>query len=226
MQSKGKKTIQQAIEHALKRILQQKVSLFSSGRTDAGVHAKAQVANFKTNSVIKTSSLQKSLNSLLPKDISIVKVENVSLDFNSRFCTKSKVYRYTILNRKYPSALLRNTSYFCSYPLDLRLIIRESKVLVGKHDFKSFQATDKIEKGSVRTIKSIKLKKNGDIIYIDIEANGFLKNMARNIIGTLIEVGRGKLPPGSVKKILLAKDRRRAGPTIEAKGLCLLRVFY
>jgi tRNA pseudouridine38-40 synthase len=224
--SSHKKSIQEVIEKTLRRILQEKIRLIASGRTDAGVHALAQVANFETKSNIRPQKLQRALNSLLPQDIVITAIEEKNPDFHSRFSAKSKTYRYSILNRSYPSALLRNTVYHYPYPLDIKLMQKEAKILLGKHNFKSFQASGKLERDPVRTIKSIKITKSQDRIYIDIEADGFLYNMVRNIVGTLLEIGRGKLPEGSLKKILSAKDRRLAGPTAPAKGLCLIRVKY
>jgi len=221
-----KKSIQEVIEKTLQKILREKVRLVVSGRTDAGAHAKAQIANFKTNSVITLNKLRLALNGLLPDDISISKVEEASSSFHSRFDAKSKVYRYTILSRAYPSGLLRGTSYFCSYPLNVRLMRKESRCLTGEHNFKSFQASDKKERSSTRKIKQLKVARNKDLIHIDIEANGFLYNMVRNIVGTLIEIGRGRFPEGSMKRILSAKNRRAAGPTVPAKGLCLIKVKY
>ena len=222
----SKKSIQETIEKALRKILQEKVKLIASGRTDAGVHALAQVANFKTTSKIPLENLQKALNSNLADDISIHKIENAGANFHSRFDAKSKIYRYTILNRTYPSALSRNTVYFCTYPLNAALMLRESRFLLGKHNFKSFQLTQKKERNPVKTIKKICIRKNKDLIQIDIEADGFLYNMVRSIVGTLIEIGRGKLVPGSLKKILHAKSRKLAGPTAPARGLVLLKVKY
>jgi tRNA pseudouridine38-40 synthase len=224
--NKRKKSIQQVLEKTLRKILQEKIQLIASGRTDAGVHALAQVANFKTKSNIAPEKLQRALNGLLPEDITITRIKKVNLDFHSRFSAKSKVYRYSILNRSYPSALLRNAVYYYPYPLDIKLMRKETGVLLGKHNFTSFQASDKIERDPVRTIKSIKITKAQDKIYIDIEADGFLYNMVRNIVGTLLEIGRARLSRGSLKQILLAKDRRLAGPTAPAKGLCLIRVKY
>jgi len=220
------KSIQEVIERTLQKILQEKVKLIASGRTDAGVHAWAQVANFKTNSDIFPGKLQRALNGLLPADITISSVREVPLDFHSRFAAKSKAYRYTILNRSYPSALLKNTVYFYRYPLDIRLMLRESRVLLGRHDFKSFQASGRKERDSVRTIKDLKIIKDRDLIHIEIEADGFLYNMVRNIVGTLIEIGRGRFPRGSLKKILASKNRGLAGPTVPAAGLCLIKVKY
>jgi tRNA pseudouridine38-40 synthase len=220
------KSIQETIEKTLRKILQEKIRLIASGRTDAGIHAKGQVANFKTNSQIPLKKLQAALNSLLPQDITIKNAREVNSNFHSRFNAKSKLYRYTILNNAYRSAFLRNTAYFYPYSLNLKLMRGESKVLLGEHNFKAFQASDKKERGAVRTIKNLKISKEKGLIYIDIEADGFLYNMARNIVGTLIEIGRGRFKKGDLEKILQAKDRRLAGPTAPARGLCLLRVEY
>jgi tRNA pseudouridine38-40 synthase len=225
-QTQKHKTIQATLEKTLRRILSEKIKVIGSGRTDSGVHARGQIANFKTNSNITLEKLQKALNSLLPKDIAVSKVEKKDMSFHSRFDAKSKVYRYTILNRAFPSALLKDTVYFYPYPLNINLMQKESKVLLGRHNFKSFQASDKTERDAVKIIKKIKLSKDKDLIHIDIEADGFLYNMARNITGTLIEIGRGKFLQGSLKKILRSRNRKLAGPTAPAKGLCLLKVKY
>ncbi|MDD2689107.1 MAG: tRNA pseudouridine synthase A, partial [Candidatus Omnitrophica bacterium] len=166
------------------------------------------------------------LNALLPDDIVIAKIKEVGPSFHSRFDAKSKVYRYIILNRSYPSAMLRNKAYFYPYPLDTRLMQQEAGVLLGRHNFKSFQARDKKERDPVKTIKKIRVSRNKDFIYVDIEADGFLYNMVRNIAGTLVEIGRGKISRGSLKKILLSRDRRIAGPTLPACGLYLVKVKY
>ncbi|HTZ11812.1 MAG TPA: tRNA pseudouridine(38-40) synthase TruA [Candidatus Margulisiibacteriota bacterium] len=220
------KSIQEVIEKALQKILREKVKLIASGRTDAGVHALGQVANFKTSARIKPDKLMRGLNALLPDDIRVCRVQEVGPDFHSRFQARSKVYRYTILNRKAPSAFSRNTVYFYPYPLDIKLMQKEARALVGRHNFKSFQTSGSKERASVRTIKRLKISKEGERIIFEIEADGFLYNMVRNIVGTLIETGRGRLSKGSLKKILSALDRRLAGPTAAAKGLCLLKVKY
>ncbi len=226
LQGKKHRTIQEALEKALERILRKRIKITGSGRTDSGVHAKAQVANFKTDSGIAAEKIRLALNAVLPDDITVIKAEEAVLGFHSRFSAKSKVYRYTILNRPSRPTILRDMVYFLSYPLNLRLMRREAKILLGRHNFKSFQAADKEERGAVRTVKRLKITRDRDFIYIDIEADGFIYNMVRNIVGTLIDVGRGRLPEGSIKKILLAKNRRFAGPTVPAKGLCLLEVKY
>lgn len=224
--SRHSKSIQEAIEKTLQKILQEKIRLIGSGRTDAGVHAEAQVANFKTGSGIPLEKLQKALNALLPDDIVITRIEQVSPNFHSRFYAKSKVYRYIILNRPYPSALLKNKVYFYPYPLELRLMQKEANTLLGRHNFKAFQASDKKDRDSIRTIKKLNVTKDKELIYIDIVADGFLYNMVRNIVGTLIEIGRGRFKKGDLKKILLGRDRKLAGSTAPAKGLSLIKVNY
>lgn len=221
------KSIQETIEEALHKILREKVTLAASGRTDAGVHAKAQVANFKIkNNFVPTSKIKKALNGILPDEVSIKDAQETRPDFHSRFDAKSKLYRYTILNSESRSPLLRNHSYHVPYKLNVAAMRNEAHDLLGRRNFRSFQASDKKFRSPIKKIKSITVKKQGECIFIDAEANGFLYNMMRNIAGTLIEIGRGKLPKGSIKKILAAKDRARAGPAAPAKGLCLMEVRY
>lgn len=219
-------SIQETIEKTLQQILQEKVKLIASGRTDAGVHALAQVANFQTKSAIPLKKLQLALNGLLPEDIAITGIAVASPDFHSRFSAKSKIYRYVILNRSYPAPLLRKQVYFYPYPLKVKLMQKEAGALIGKHDFSAFCGADKKERRAVRIIKKIRIIKFKDTVHIDIEANGFLKNMVRVIVGTLIEIGRGRFSAGSTKKILLSKNRQFAGPTAPAQGLALIRVRY
>jgi tRNA pseudouridine38-40 synthase len=224
--NKLKDSIQEILEGTLRKILQEKVKLTGSGRTDAGVHAAGQVANFKTASDIPPRKLQRALNSLLPDDIVIKGVKEVSLSFHSRYSAKSKRYRYTILNRPFSNAFSRNVVLFYPYPLDVRLMRKAAGSFVGKHDFSAFRNADKKEASSVRRVKKLTLKKEGDYVHIDIEADGFLYNMVRSIAGTLLEVGRGKIKPCDVRKILRGRRRDLAGPTAPAKGLCLMAVRY
>jgi len=238
-QSHKKKSIQETIEATLQRILCEKIRLIVSGRTDAGVHALGQVANFKTNSRISLRKLRWALNGLLPEDVVITKTEEARPHFHSRFDARSKVYRYSILNRNYPAALLKNRVYFYPYPLDVQLMRRKARTLLGRHDFGAFCASGSSVKVTTRTIKRISIKKlpsckgpltcglNGTgLLVVDIEADGFLYKMVRNIVGTLIEIGRGKFPEDSLEKILLSRDRKLAGPNVPACGLYLLRVTY
>lgn len=223
-QKNTRQTIQEIIEKVLKGILQEEVSLIGSGRTDQGVHAQAQVANFKTRSKISLSKLKLGLNSLFPKDIVVTGIKEVLLDFHSLRSAKSKLYRYTILNRGFPSAFQHKYAWLYHIPLNLDLMKKEASRLVGQHDFRSFKATRKDRKSTVRIIYELKIRKQGDFIYIDIRGNGFLYNMVRSIVGTLVGVGSGRL--SNIRRILLAKDRKAAGVTAPACGLCLIKVEY
>lgn len=226
-----KKSIQEVLEKSLRKIMQEKVNLCVSGRTDAGVHALAQVVNFHTSRKMPLDRLKMSLNSILPKDIAIISVEEAPPDFHSRFDAKSKIYRYTILNRPYPCVSLRNRAYFYHRPLDIVSMRREAKDLLGRHDFKAFSSSASKAKNTTRTIKNILIRKTpypdrkNCLITIDIEANGFLYNMARRIAGTLIEVGKGKFLLKSALKILHSQNRKLS-PAAYACGLTLIKVKY
>jgi len=235
---KKKKSIQGTLEKALRKITGEKIRLIASGRTDAGVHAVAQVANFKTSKGISTEKLQKALNGLLPRDISITGAAEAPLAFHSRFDASSKVYRYLILNRSFPSALAGGRMFYYPYPLNVALMKKEAGFLLGRHDFSAFCASKGNKKCAVRTIKNIDVrtmaylplagsrKSDRSVIAITVESDGFLYNMVRNIAGTLLEIGRGRFPDGSMKRILNSKDRDKAGPTLPAHGLYLVKVKY
>ena len=237
---KNAETVQAVIESALKRIIGHKVRLRGAGRTDSGVHAVHQVANFKTHSKLALNKIKDALNSSLPEDILIVSVEDAPLKFDSQRSARSKRYRYTVTTERFIDPFIRHFAARFSYPLDIRSMKRAAKALAGRHDFKAFQAagsgelnmvrqahhTPSLSRGTIRTIKKIKLEKRGDLVYIDIWADGFLYNMARIIVGTLLEIGRGKMPEESIKEVLLKRDRRLVGPTAPAKGLCLMDVEY
>ena len=220
------KTIQHVLEQVLRKVLQEDIRLIVAGRTDSGVHALSQVANFKSSTHMPLTRLRWALNCLLPEDIKVTRISKVGLDFNSRFCAKSKVYRYSILNRKYSSPLLAGRVYFFHHPLDVELMRKETKVLLGRHNFKSFQAAELRQRNPVCAIKRVKIAKNKNLLHIDIEADRFLYNMVRNICGTLLEIGRGRFPKGSMARILESRNRKLAGPALPAKGLCLMKVNY
>jgi len=232
--SPQKKSIQEVLEKTLSKILREKIHLMASGRTDAGVHAFAQVANFKTTSGIAALKLQRALNSLLPQDIVIRAIEEKPLGFHSRFQAKSKEYRYYILHDSSRCAFLKEKVYFLPYPLKVKLMQEEARALIGRHDFKSFCASGSSVKDTARNVRKVSLKKikcnfclkHCCLLVLDITADGFLYNMVRSIVGTLIQIGRGKLGRGSMKKILSLRDRRQAGPTAPPRGLYLLQVNY
>jgi len=223
---KNATSIQELVENAVTRITGAKTHVTASGRTDAGVHARAQVANFKTRHPISIERLQMALNSALPKDIVVTHIVEAALSFNAQHSAKSKIYRYTIVNNNFIDPFIRRFAAKVFFKLDLGCMRRSAGDLVGRHNFKAFQAVDDHERASVRTVKGISIKKEGDIIYIDIEADGFLYNMARNIAGTLVEIGRGKFPETRIKELLKTGKRNACGPTMPARGLCLMEVKY
>ena len=221
-----RKTVQEEIEKAAYRLFGKKIKLVGAGRTDSGVHAKAHVANFKTASNLPLINIKRGLNNYLPKDIAVTAADEVKIDFHSRFDARGKLYRYTILNRKIRSPLLKRYTAFVSYDLNIDSMRKAARCLIGRKDFKSFQAAAKKEKSSIRTIKKLTIVSKPPLIEIYIQADGFLYNMVRNIVGTLIDVGRGRIKPEAVKEILSKKHRALAGQTAPARGLCLVRVYY
>ena len=227
-QKNSRRTIQEMIEKALYRIVREKVRLIGSGRTDTGVHALGQVANFMTASAMAPQELQPALNALLPPDIKVSAITEVALDFHSRFHAKQKTYRYTILNRSFSDVFLRNYVYlFLRARLDVRAMQRAAQKLVGSHDFSSFKAAGySRSKSNIRIIKKLSVRTKSSFIIIEVTGSGFLHKMVRSIVGTLIEIGRGKLPVETLQKILKAKNRIAAGPTAPACGLTLVKVEY
>lgn len=219
-------SIQEVLESALKKITGCVVKLKAAGRTDSGVHARHQVANFHTKSKIPLKRIKDALNSALPEDMLINSVEGVSQKFDSQRCAKLKHYRYTVTTSHFVDPFIRHFVTRFSYPLNINSMGRAAASLAGRHDFKAFQAAGSKEKNTVRTIKKIRIEKKGNLVYIDMWADGFLYNMARTISGTLLEIGRGKLPESRIAEILKKKTRALAGPTAPAKGLCLMKVEY
>jgi len=223
---KNSVSIQDTVRAAIKKVTGSHAVVTASGRTDAGVHALAQVVNFRTVSKIPLQSLRMALNTVLPDDIVVSRAEETTPGFNSQRDARSKLYRYAIYNKDFVDPFLRHYTSRCSFKLNTTLMRRGAKYLVGRHDFTSFRTKDHREKNAVRAIKRIKVARRGDIIYIDVEADGFLYNMVRNIVGTLIDVGRGRFKAEYVREIIKKKDRRLCGPTAPAKGLSLVKVRY
>lgn len=219
-------TIQGTIEEALERLLREKITLIGSGRTDRGVHALGQVANFWTKSNIPGDKFKYALNSLLPDDITIVDSEEVELKFHSRFHAIKKRYKYLVYNSEMPRALYRNYAYHFPYNLNIDEMIKAAQHFIGTHDFKAFMAAGSDVKTTVRTIYDFSIVKNKDLIEFSVEGNGFLRNMVRIMVGTLLNVGIGKINAEDVPKIIIEGERKNAGPTIPPQGLYLEKVFY
>ena len=222
----NKLNIQGEIERAIEEITGERVNLIASGRTDAGVHALNQVANFRIEKEIPIEKIPYALNSKIKKSIRIKEAVEVDEKFHSRYTCKQKTYKYLINDSKQGTAIYRNLQYHFPERLDEKKMDNAVKYLIGEHDFKSFKASGTSSKSSVRTIYNAKVTRDGDIIAIELTGNGFLYNMVRIIAGTVLEVGQGKIEPIEVKKILLAKDRLKAGKTLPPNGLYLVNVEY
>lgn len=226
VQPKGP-TLQGVIEEKLAVITGESVHLIASGRTDAGVHAFGQVANLKTKSQLDVRSIQRALNSLLPPDIVIQRAEEVEEGFHARKQSMSKVYEYRILNRDLRSAFHHRYAWHLPQKLDLEEMKKATHILIGEHDFSSFRSVGSPTRTAVRKVIRAQWQRGRDgLVRFEIEANGFLKQMVRALVGTLVEVGKGKINAEDFGRILEAKDRKKAGPTAPAYGLFLKKVKY
>lgn len=220
------RTIQGVMEEKVGRLVNEKVVLTASGRTDAGVHAMSQVANFRTESNISCEALHKGLDGILPEDIAIIDASEVDVDFHSRFSATGKVYIYQILNRPHPSALMNRFSWLIRYPLNIELMGEGASYLIGEHDFSSFRASSCGAPHPIKVVKSARFRREGDLLLFEIEATGFLHHMVRNIVGTLVDVGMGRRSDASIRELLELKDRRLSGITAPPQGLFLKYVKY
>ena len=219
-------TIQGKIEDVLSKMTSESIEIIGSGRTDMGVHAYGQVANFKTNSNLSIEKMQSYLYEYLPEDIVITNIEEVDERFHSRYNAKSKVYLYKIYNNKFHDPFLRRYTTHISKKLDIELMKEASKYFIGEHDFTSFASSKSKKKSNVRTIHSINIKEDNGLIEIYFEGNGFLYNMVRIMSGALIDVGHKKISPQDIKRMLEEKDRSKSSDTAPAKGLYLYKVSY
>ncbi len=219
-------TVQQCLEEALFRLTGEAIRLTAAGRTDAGVHACAQSANFFTQCTIPTRRMPYALNSVLPEDIVVTAAYERAETFSSRFSAREKTYVYKILNRPLPSALQRKYVYFYPMLLDIEKMRRAARHFIGEHDFVAFMATGSQSKTTVRQLYTLQVEKKEDLIEITVCGNGFLYNMVRIIAGTLLYVGNGKIEPEVVKSIIARKDRTLAGATLPPQGLYLKEVVY
>lgn len=219
-------TIQGTVENVLEKILSKHVEINGASRTDAGVHARGQVANFLTDSSIPPDRFIYPINNLLPPDIRIVKSEEVPEEFHARYSTKGKLYSYKIFCRDVDSALITRYAAFCPDKLDAEEMAKAAEYLKGTHDFNAFKAAGSSAKTSIRTIYDIRVDKENEIITVYVSGSGFLYNMVRIIAGTLIEVGKDKISPDAIPDILNSKNRTMAGYTAPARGLCLEELYY
>lgn len=219
-------TIQGKIESLLSKMFGEKIEIIGCSRTDAGVHAYDQVANFKVDTKMTVDELKDAMNSYLPSDISIKEVKIVGDAFNARFAAKSKTYVYKIWNGDCPNPFVRKHSLYMNNKLDLHRMTKASKWFLGEHDFTAFTNAKSKTKSMVREIQSIDIEKHGDMITIRITGNGFLHNMVRKIVGVLIETGIGSINADEIPAILSSKERSKSGMLADACGLYLEKIIY
>lgn len=218
--------VEEVINRALSDLLGEKIEVIGASRTDAGVHARGNVAVFDTESRIPGDKFSYALNQRLPEDIVIQQSEEVAIDFHPRFSKCCKTYEYKILNRKFPMPIERLYEHFVYYDIDVNKMNEAASFLVGTHDFKSFCSVNSQVKDTVRTINYINVNRQNEHIVIQVNGNGFLYNMVRIIAGTLLQAGMGIIATTRVKEMLDAKNREAAGPTAPAKGLTLMEIMY
>lgn len=217
--------IQGKLETTLSRILNEKIEVSASGRTDAGTHAKGQVVSFRCNSDMSCDAILQALRMYLPEDIGIYRCKEVSERFHARLNAKEKTYCYRLWNSSEPCVFERRYVHVDTDQLDLAAMSLAAENYLGTHDFSAFCANKNMKKSTVRTIKAFSVERHGNEIRFTVTGNGFLQHMVRIMVGTLLEVGKGQRNPASISELFGAK-RAEAGPAIPACGLCLMEVFY
>lgn len=219
-------TVQEVFEKAIFDLIGKNVVVQGCSRTDAGVHAREYVLSFELDSTINCRGLQFGLNSRLPEDIAVKKCEEVNSDFHARYCCKGKEYEYIVHNSEIKDPFLKNTAYRSWYPIDAEKLDAAAKDFVGMHDFKAMCSTDCTKENTVRTIYYFNVRRDGDLVIFNVSGDGFLYNMVRIMVGTLLFINEGKIGENDIPKILESKDRTKAGKTVPPQGLYLNKVFY
>ena len=222
----GQRTVQAQLEGAIQQMTGEAVLVRGAGRTDAGVHASGQVANFTLEAGIPALGLLRGLNSLLPPDIALLDVAEAAPDFDARFSARGKIYRYQVWNHLVRSPLHARRTWHCRSPLDLEAMRAAARSLCGEHDFRAFRASDCERRTTVRIVRRLDVERQDHLLSFDIEATAFLKNMVRILVGTLVDLGRGRIPPEVVPQMLQTGDRTIGGVTAPPQGLTLVQVFY
>lgn len=224
-QGNTKNTIQECFENVLSKMCGSDVEIFASGRTDAGVHAKGQVANFKCETELGCEEIMDYMNRYLPEDVAVLNVEEADERFHSRLNAVSKTYEYSIAIKK-PDVFIRKYVFATDKKVDVEKMRSAAEKLLGTHDFKGFSSVGKTKKSTVRTVNSIDITESDGVIKIRINGSGFLYNMVRIISGTLFEIGTGKFDENVIEKVFETKNRELAGATLPPCGLSLVEVFY
>ena len=220
------RTVEAELKRALREITGQELKVYAAGRTDAGAHAEGQVVSFQTDGRISPRRLVAALNAKLPDDVAVVSAEEVADTFHARYSARWRRYRYRYLDRPSRPALQRGRCWHVRGPLDVDAMAKAAKALAGKHDWTSFCSASEPPDARVREMRSARVVRHGDIVELELVAEGFLRGLARSIAGALAEVGRGRRPPEWVEEVLEARDRRKAARTAPAGGLTLMEVIY
>lgn len=219
-------SVQAQVEAALSEIAAHQVDLYCAGRTDTGVHALGQVVHFETDVERPNKAWVQGVNTKLPGDVRVAWAKEMGEDFHARFSAFARQYRYVIYNRKVHSAVLHNRVTWEPYQLDESLMDQAAQALIGEQDFSSFRASQCQAEHAMREVQSVKVSRRGDMVFVDIRANAFLHHMVRNIVGTLMEIGKGHKTVSWVTELLAAQDRTLAAPTAPASGLYFVNAFY
>ena len=219
-------TVQQVVEESLSGLLGEDITVNGCSRTDAGVHAKTYCLTFGTETTIPPMGLIRGLNDRLPGDIAVRECREMPADFHARFSCRGKEYLYIVHNSEIKDPFYKDTAMRWRYPIDAELLDREAKDFIGEHDFKAFCSADCDKENTVREIYSYDVRREGDLVRFTVSGSGFLYNMVRITVGTLLYISEGKLPKGSIPRLIESRDRTLAGKTVEPGGLYLNRVFY
>lgn len=219
-------TVQEVFQKAAEKVFCEKLDIKGCSRTDSGVHANLYCVSFKTEKNIENENVVRAMNTYLPKDVAVLSCEEMGRDFHARYSVKSKQYVYKLYNGKIRNPFYNNYAFHYRYPIDADYLNREAQAFVGTHDFAAFCSANSGVEDTVRTIKSISVKRDGDMVYFTVEADGFLYNMVRIIVGTLLFISEGKIKKGGLSDIIAEKNRKKAGKTAPPQGLYLNRVNY
>jgi tRNA pseudouridine38-40 synthase len=219
-------TVEQKVQEAVEKILDHETKIYAGARTDSGVHAMGQVINFVTEKGIGLQNLSRGLNSILPRDVRVMDGRDVDEGFHARYSARSKIYVYCILNELYNSPFLIRYVLHWPHSLDIGAMKEAVSWVIGEHDFSAFKKKDEFYRSPVREVKRARILKRAGMLYIVLEATGFLRYMVRTIAGTLLLAGQGKMSPEGMKEILASKERERAGQTLPSHGLFLKKIIY
>ena len=219
-------TVQEVFQNAVEKLFGERLDVKGCSRTDSGVHANSYFVSFKTDKNIENERVITALNTYLPKDIAALSCKEAGADFHARYSVDSKEYIYKLYNGKIRDPFLNNYAYHYRYPIDAEYLNRESKAFIGTYDFSGFCSSRSDVEDTVRTVRNFEVYRDGDTVYFKVEADGFLYNMVRIMVGTLLFVNEGKIKEGELKSVIESKERKRAGKTAPPQGLYLNKVNY